>query len=206
MKPLQKAVKGGSLDGPAKRFRPQTTSDSTVHGLSANIVSSQVSRIPQLMPCNIKFDTTATASAHEYFNSKLEKAPTEAVATPQGPTNPDKDTEFCETVANEYTFLATCQSSRDTFSHLTNDRFLQIGPLCRGIAVQEQPNAVKVKTSDTAIMHDEWQEPPDTECRSTKPPPPLACTFWLSNKAFDANIRKYLGHYTCELGGKLVFP
>jgi len=208
IKPFRGSNKGGKLDTPTKRSRPQMTSNTILHGLSANIASSQVGRAPRWVSYDIRAYTIAIVSAHEYFDSKLEKPPTRAPAAPRGPSEPEKETQFYETVVIEYSFLVICQSSQDAFAQLTNDRFLQLSPLCRDIPTQEQPQAVKLNTSSTCHLHDEWQEPPEiTGSRTTKPySSPFACTFWLTKRIFDHPVRKYLDDYTYELGRKLVFP
>jgi hypothetical protein len=213
IKAFQESNKGGKLDRPTKCSRPQMTSNSILHGVSANIASSQVGRTPQLMSCDIRIYTIAVVSAHEYFNSKLKKALTSGAATPQGSSEPDKDTKFYKAIADEYSFLAVCKSSQDAFSNLTNDRFLQLSSLGRDILTQEQlPKAIKVNTSGACHLHDKWQEPRDTNTtgnRTTQPSSsysPFACTFWLCLRVFDPPIRKFLNSYTYDLGGRVVFP
>ncbi len=63
-----------------------------------------------------------------------------------------------------------------------------------------------MNTSATNIQDPEWRELPGWGCQSLKAPSPFACTFWLSKKAFDADLHRHLDDYTCVLGNALVLP
>lgn len=126
-------------------------SDSIAHGPSASTVSDQTSKTPQWMPCNIGGDVIAIMSAHDYFHSKLERAPPAGVKSSEGSSKFGKDSRFCKAVVDDYTYLAVCKSSRNAFSHLINDRFFN-----RAISMQGESKAVKVNTSATNLTHSEW--------------------------------------------------
>ena len=201
-KPLESNKSNQSAIYPGVSTRPA----SSMYGRNAITVSTKAKQIPKDLPCKIGDNRIAITSARDYFYSKIGEPPVAGVKTPQGTSKFERNAAFFQTVRHEYALLGMCHSSRNAFSQLTNDRFLDLDTLCRATLKEGQASAFKMNTSATNIEHDEWREPPNLTCQSTKASSAFACTFWLSTQAYNEDLQECLNVYTCVLAGELVLP